>query len=260
MEQKLKAHKVMITGASGGLGERIAYHAAGEGAEIILAARRRDRLDALKQNIADKTGAKCRIIVLDVSRTDEVEAAFQEAGPVDILVNNAGFGIFESALDASLEDMKAMFEVNVFGLIACTKMALPHMIRQDKGHIINIASQAGKIATPKSSLYAATKHAVLGYSNSLRMELAETGVNVTTVNPGPIQTDFFKTADKKKKNIKSVGRWMLDPDRVAKKIVSAMMTNKREINLPGWMNSVSKLYQLFPSLVERTGRSAFYKK
>ena len=78
MEQKLKAHKVMITGASGGLGERIAYHAAGEGAEIILAARRRDRLDALKQNIADKTGAKCRIIVLDVSRTDEVEAAFQD--------------------------------------------------------------------------------------------------------------------------------------------------------------------------------------
>lgn len=180
--------------------------------------------------------------------------------PVRLLVNNAGFGIFESALDASLEDMKAMFEVNVFGLIACTKMALPHMIRQDKGHIINIASQAGKIATPKSSLYAATKHAVLGYSNSLRMELAETGVNVTTVNPGPIQTDFFKTADKKGDYVKSVGRWMLDPDRVAKKIVSAMMTNKREINLPGWMNSVSKLYQLFPSLVERTGRSAFYKK
>ncbi|SPU07366.1 short-chain dehydrogenase/reductase YqjQ [Bacillus licheniformis] len=94
----------------------------------------------------------------------------------------------------------------------------------------------------------------------MRMELAETGVNVTTVNPGPIQTDFFKTADKKGDYVKSVGRWMLDPDRVAKKIVSAMMTNKREINLPGWMNSVSKLYQLFPSLVERTGRSAFYKK
>ncbi|MCY7915152.1 SDR family NAD(P)-dependent oxidoreductase [Bacillus haynesii] len=260
MQQKLKEQKVMITGASGGLGERIAYHAAGEGAEIILAARRRDRLDALQQNIADETGAKCRIIVLDVSRTDEIEAAFQEAGPVDILVNNAGFGIFESALDASLEDMKAMFEVNVFGLIACTKMALPHMIKQDKGHIINIASQAGKLATPKSSLYAATKHAVLGYSNSLRMELAETGVNVTTVNPGPIQTDFFKTADKKGDYVKNVERWMLDPDQVAKKIVSAMMTNKREINLPGWMNGVSKLYQLFPALVERAGRSAFYKK
>lgn len=192
MQQKLKEQNVMITGASGGLGERIAYHAAKEGAEVILAARRKDRLMALKQNIADETGAKCRIIALDVSRTDDIKAAFQEAGPVDILVNNAGFGIFENALDASLEDMKAMFEVNVFGLIACTKMALPHMIRQDKGHIINIASQAGKLATPKSSLYAATKHAVLGYSNSLRMELAETRVNVTTVNPGPIQTDFLR--------------------------------------------------------------------
>ncbi|TWJ81585.1 hypothetical protein CHCC4186_4461 [Bacillus paralicheniformis] len=101
---------------------------------------------------------------------------------------------------------------------------------------------------------------MLGYSNSLRMELAETGVNVTTVNPGPIQTDFFKTADKRGDYVKSVERWMLDPDQVAKKVVSAMMTNKREINLPGWMNGVSKLYQLFPALVERAGRSAFYKK
>lgn len=152
----------------------------------------------LKQckKITSEFGAACRTLVLDVSRTEEIEAAFKTAGPVDILVNNAGFGIFETAIEASLEDMKSMFEVNVFGLIACTKMALPHMIAQNSGHIINIASQAGKISTPKSGLYAATKHAVLGFSNSLRMELADTGVNVTTVNPGPIKTDFSRQPTK----------------------------------------------------------------
>ncbi|MFO6496114.1 MULTISPECIES: SDR family NAD(P)-dependent oxidoreductase [Bacillus] len=260
MKKSLIDKRVMITGASGGLGERIAYYSAAAGAEVILAARRAERLDQLKEKISTELHAKCRTIVLDVSRTDEIAAAFEEAGPIDILVNNAGFGIFEPALESSLEDMKAMFEVNVFGLIACTKLALPRMIAQNSGHIINIASQAGKISTPKSSLYAATKHAVLGYSNSLRMELAGTGVHVTTVNPGPIKTDFFKTADKKGDYVESVGKWMLDADQVALKIVSIMMTNKREINLPRWMNAVSKLYQLFPALVERAGRSAFYKK
>lgn len=260
MGRSLKDKRILITGASGGLGERIAYYSAREGAEVILAARREERLDALKQRMSDELDAKCRTIVLDVSRTDEIEAVFQTIGPIDILVNNAGFGIFEPALEASLEDMKSMFEVNVFGLIACTKMALPHMIAQNSGHIINIASQAGKIATPKSSFYAATKHAVLGYSNSLRMELSETGVYVTTVNPGPIKTEFFKRADQKGEYVKSVGKWMLDPDQVAGKIVSIMMTNKREINLPGWMNGISKLYQLFPALIEKAGRNAFHKK
>ncbi|MCZ0067588.1 SDR family oxidoreductase [Bacillus sonorensis] len=260
MNKRLKGKTLLITGASGGLGERIAYFSAAEGAEVILAARSDSRLKTVQKKITSEFGAACRTLVLDVSRTEEIEAAFKTAGPVDILVNNAGFGIFETAIEASLEDMKSMFEVNVFGLIACTKMALPHMIAQNSGHIINIASQAGKISTPKSGLYAATKHAVLGFSNSLRMELADTGVNVTTVNPGPIKTDFFKTADQNGDYEESIGKWMLTPDKVAQKVVSAMMTNKREINLPSWMNGVSKLYQLFPSIVEKVGRGAFYKK
>ncbi|ATH92290.1 SDR family NAD(P)-dependent oxidoreductase [Bacillus glycinifermentans] len=260
MADRLKGKNILITGASGGLGERIAYYSAAEGAEVILTARSEARLQTVREKIISDLGAACRTFVLDVSRTEEIESVFKAAGPIDILVNNAGFGIFEPALEASLEDMKSMFEVNVFGLIACTKMALPHMTAQNSGHIINIASQAGKISTPKSSLYAATKHAVLGFSNSLRMELAETGVNVTTVNPGPIRTDFFNAADKTGDYVKSIGKWMLDPDQVAQKIVSIMLTNKREINLPVWMSGVSKLYQLCPAVVEKIGRGAFYKK
>jgi uncharacterized protein len=153
-----------------------------------------------------------------------------------------------------------MFEVNVVGLIACTSMVLPTMRERRFGHIINIASQAGKIATPKSSIYSATKHAVLGYSNSLRMELADHQVFVTTVNPGPIATNFFNIADEKGTYVKNVQKFMLQPEFVAGKVVDAMLTKTREINLPRWMNLGSIVYTLFPRAFERIGRKAFNKK
>ncbi|MEH7643564.1 SDR family NAD(P)-dependent oxidoreductase, partial [Bacillus pumilus] len=159
-----------------------------------------------------------------------------------------------------IEEMVSMFEVNVFGLIACTKKVIPEMKQRGYGHIINIASQAGKIATPKSAIYSASKHAVLGFSNSLRMELSDIGIHVTTVNPGPIATDFFTIADRSGEYVKNVEFMMLSADKVAGKVVSAMMTKKREINLPGWMNAGSKLYQLFPFLFEKVARKAMMKK
>ena len=112
-------------------------------------------------------------------------------GRIDILVNNAGFGIFKTFEDASMDEVKDMFQVNVFGLVACTKAVLPYMVNKNEGHIINIASLAGKLQ-PEISAYAATKHAVLGFTNSLRMELANTDIYVTAINPGPIDTNFLK--------------------------------------------------------------------
>jgi hypothetical protein len=168
--------------------------------------------------------------------------------------------VFRYAHDATIEEVKGMFSVNVVGLIACTSMVLPLMKKQSSGHIINIASMAGKIATPKSSAYSATRHAVLGYSNSLRMELADDNVYVTTVNPGPIATNFFDIADEQGTYVKNVQRYMLQPDFVAQKITDAMFTKKREINLPRWMNAGSILFALFPNLFERAGKKAFNKK
>lgn len=156
--------------------------------------------------------------------------------------------------------MKGMFNVNVIGLMVCTRMVLPKMREQRSGHIINIASQAGKIATPKSSVYAATKHAVLGYTNSLRMELADYNVYVTAVNPGPIATNFFQIADEKGTYVKNVKRIMLQPEYVAKKVVDKIFTPAREINLPRWMNAGSIIYTLFPRLFERLGKKAFNQK
>lgn len=125
---------------------------------------------------------------------------------------------------------------------------------------MNIASQAGKIATPKSSIYSATKHAVLGYTNSLRMELSDQRIFVTAVNPGPIETNFFTIADEKGTYVKNVKKFMLKPEYVAKKVVDAMLTPTREINLPRWMNTGSVVYALFPRLFERLGKRMFNKK
>jgi uncharacterized protein len=139
-------------------------------------------------------------------------------------------------------------------------MVLPAMKQRRSGHIINIASQAGKIATPKSSVYSATKHAVLGYTNSLRMEVADDNIYVTAVNPGPIATNFFEVADKQGTYVKNVKRFMLQPEYVAKQVVNRMMTRTREINLPRWMSPGSIFYSLFPRTFELFGKRVFNQK
>ncbi|PLT34790.1 SDR family oxidoreductase [Bacillus sp. V5-8f] len=261
---RLQGKCVVITGASGGIGRETALRAAKEGARVVLLARSIDKLNQLKDEISGSYQTEAFAFKLDVADTAKIKPLFEEitriAGEIDVLVNNAGFGVFKEAHEADPEEVKAMFDVNVLGLISCTQAVIPSMVRRNYGHIINIASQAGKIATPKSSVYSATKHAVLGYSNSLRLELIREHVFVTTVNPGPIATNFFDIADQSGTYVKNIQKFMLKPDYVAEKIVSAMLTKKREINLPGWMNLGSTLYTLFPRTVEAVGKNAFFKK
>jgi len=256
---------MVITGASSGIGAQMALKAAASGAgNIALVARRKDKLEELVKEIESVSSARAFAFSADVSKREEVEKIFGEIfaklSTVDILVNNAGFGVFDEIHEAGWEEIQGMVDVNVLGLISCTMMVLPHMKERKSGHIINVASQAGKIATPNSSVYSATKHAVLGFTNSLRMEVMNDGIFVTAVNPGPIATNFFDIADRSGSYVKNVQRWMLKPEEVAEKVVLSMGTNKREINLPGWMNTGSILYTLFPRLVERLGRNAFMKK
>lgn len=262
--ERLKGKTVVITGASGGLGEQIAFAAAKNGANVVLLARNLEKLETIKKTIETTSSIKCIIEKLDVSVVEDIPSVFKkiydEVGPIDVLINNAGYGIFDEAHEATLKDIQGMFNVNVIGLIACTKEVLTFMRNRQSGHIINIASQAGKLATPKSSAYAATKHAVIGFSNSLRMELAPYNVFVTTVNPGPIATGFFDIADKSGTYIKNIERYMLNPEKLANIIVQSIYTKRREINLPRWMNAGSILYSLFPRLVEKVGGKAFYKK
>ncbi|MCM3566705.1 SDR family oxidoreductase [Neobacillus mesonae] len=262
--QQLKERTIVITGASGGIGAEIAKLCAASGANLVLLARSIEKLKQLKAELESDHQVRVDVFHLDVSDTDEVKKVFQQifdmTEDIDILVNNAGFGIFREAHEASIDEIKGMFEVNVVGLMACTSMVLPKMRERRFGQIINIASQAGKIATPKSSVYSATKHAVLGYSNALRMELSDYNIQVTTVNPGPIATNFFTIADEQGTYVKNVQRFMLQPEFVARKIVDSMLTKKREINLPRWMNLGSVAFVLFPRTFEKIGKRMLGKK
>jgi uncharacterized protein len=261
---RLKDKIIVITGASGGIGAEMAIQCAESGARLVLIARSLDKLEKLKADLQHRFQTDVQVYQLDVSDTEAVKAVFSEImtrfGHVDVLVNNAGFGIFREAHEASLEEIKGMVDVNVVGLMACTSMVLPKMRERRSGHIINIASQAGKMATPKASVYSATKHAVLGYTNSLRMELADLNIYVTAVNPGPIATNFFTIADEKGTYLNNIKRWVLQPEFVAQKVVDSMLMKTREINLPGWMNTASVLYMLFPRVVEHLGKRAFMQK
>jgi uncharacterized protein len=262
--RSLEQKWVVITGASGGIGREIALQAASRGANVVLLARSLEKLKQIELLINESFSVNALSFQLDVANPSEVELVFnsiyKQVDHIDILVNNAGFGLFKEAHEVTLMEVKEMFDVNVLGLIACTSMVVSNMRKRKSGHIINIASQAGKIATPKSSGYSATKYAVLGFSNSLRLECMNDNVYVTTVNPGPIATDFFTIADETGTYVKSVEKYMLKPEYVAKKVVDSMMKKKREINLPGWMNAASIFYTLFPKTVERLGKKAFFKK
>lgn len=264
MGKDLQGKNIIITGASGGIGEKMARICAERGANLALVARRSEKLAAMKEELTQRYTVDVQIFSLDVADVAQVEQVFpliiNHFKVIDVLVNNAGFGIFTYAHDADINEVKSMFAVNVLGLIACTQQVLPTMMAAKGGHIINVASQAGKIATPKSSAYAATKHAVLGYSNSLRMEVAAHGIYITTVNPGPIETDFFDIADKEGNYVKNVQRYMLKPEFVASKVVDVMLTPTREVNLPRWMNLGSKVFAIAPRLFEWAGRGVFNKK
>lgn len=260
----MKNKNIVITGGSSGIGEEVAIRVAKLGARPILIARSEEKLKEISQFIVENLQVDCLYYPLDISDRGEVEKTFadllEKVGHVDILLNNAGFGIFDAFVDADLDDLERMFQVNVIGLMACTKAVLPSMLERNRGHIINVASQAGKLATPKSSGYSASKHAVLGFTNSLRMELAKTNIYVSSVNPGPIETNFFQIADKSGNYVNNVKKYMLKADYVAEKIVQLMEHPKRELNLPRWMNMGSTLYHLFPSIADKLVGDLLNKK
>ena len=223
---------------------------------LILLGRNQEKLEKL---YASHPQAEC--IGIDITDSsdvqDLVEELYQRYGQIDILVNNAGYGIFEAFDRISDQQVQEMFEVNTFALMQLSRLMGAHMKEAGKGHIVNIVSMAGLVATAKSSLYSATKFAAIGFSNALRLELMPFGVHVTTVNPGPIRTTFFDQADPDGSYVKAVDRYILEPDFVAKKIVKNFGKAKRELNLPWLLNLTHKLYTLFPRISDKLASKMF---
>lgn len=178
---------VLVTGASSGIGKATAEKLIRDGHVVYGAARRVDRMDDLVQQGG-------HALALDVTQQDAIHSTvdriLQEQGRIDALVNNAGYAVYGAVEDISLEDARRQFEVNIFGLAEITKAVLPTMREQQSGVIINISSMGGKMYTPMGAWYHATKHALEGWSDSLRLELKQFGINVVVVEPGLIITEF----------------------------------------------------------------------
>jgi len=245
-------HKVIwITGASSGIGALIARFAAEQGAIPILTARSESKLREVSATLPGKHG----MMILDVTDEQSVRTVAQrivdEYGRIDVVVNNAGYGLFESVEDMQLSDYEGIMNVNYFGVVRCTKAALPHMRAAGSGQILTVASMAGKFATAKSAGYAASKHAVLGFMNSMRQELRGSGITVSSVNPGPIDTPFFETADPDGTYVKSVDRFILPPEKVAREIVRVIEKRKEELDLPRYLGFVVRLYGLMPRMLDK---------
>jgi len=192
---RLEGKVVLITGASAGIGEATAAVLAASGAHLVLGARRKERLDQLREQLVHKHGVKVHTGALDVCSKDSVAHFFaslpDDLKDIDVLVNNAGLAIGKD--DAHVvpeEDVDIMVDTNVKGLVRVTREVVPGMLARNKGHIINISSVAGIEAYKGGSIYCATKHAVQAITKSQRKELVHTPLRVTSICPGLVETEF----------------------------------------------------------------------
>lgn len=182
----------IVTGASSGIGEHTARLLAGEGANVVLAARREKNLRSIASEIAEKHGVKAEVVPTDVSDEEECNALIAETvetyGDIDVLVNNAGVGLGADVANMDTEDYQTMMSVNADGCFFTTRAALPHLA--EDGHLIYVGSIAGEYPRPFNPVYAATKWWVRGFAQSVSAQCGSDGVAVTVVNPSEVRSEF----------------------------------------------------------------------
>ena len=212
----------LVTGASAGIGAELARLFAARGAEVILVARRAERLAAL----AAELGPRARVIVADLADPAAPARLFAETGGIDVLVNNAGFGAAGRVAEIACERQLDMIQVNVAALTALTRLYLPAMLARRGGRVLNVASTAAFQPGPGLAVYCATKAYVLSFSEALHAELAGTGVTVTCLCPGATATEFAEVADF---NSPGLFRGAMSAAEVARQGYAATLQGKRLI-------------------------------
>lgn len=245
---QLRGSVVVVTGASSGIGWETALAFAKKGATVVGAARRKDRLEQLAGAI-EQAGGRALAVDCDVSERDDVERLHRTVdeafGRCDVLVNNAGVPGGGPFTQLSVDQIERVVRINYLGVLYCTKAFLPGMLEARRGHVVNVASLAGRYAVPGSSVYSSTKHAVVAFSEALYYELGSQGVRVTTVNPSFVRTESFSTADFEKLP-KAI---VLDAEDVAQAIVNVVRKDKApEVSVPRWMASMQSVRVLAPPL------------
>ena len=260
----------ILTGASRGIGAELADGLARNGVNLALAARSKDDLEQVAERVR-RYGVEVITVPTDVSSRSEREALVtrtrDELGPIDLLVNNAGLEIAGYSQQLDPDDIDKVVEVNLTSLIQLSRSVLPEMMARKRGHICNIASVAGKVARPYAVVYAATKHGVVGFSWSLRAEMAEHGIEVTTVCPGYV-SDVGMYADRRSKlgfgkapnALKEVS-----PKEVVEAVLDAIRSNRAETIVgPFVMRVADVAHAISPDfamgVARRSGSYRFVKK
>ncbi len=250
---------VIVTGASSGIGEATAREFGREGAKVALAARRVDKLQSLAEEINKMgTGAQALVVQADLSKLEDIQKlvslVLEKFGRIDVLINNAGFGRLDwlENLDP-VKDIQAQIDVNVMGVIQTTRQVLPVMIGQRSGSIINMCSMAGLVGTPTYTIYAASKHAVHGFSEALRREVKPWGIDVSLIYPGGVVTEFSQHAGIKRKTNATTPKFMLlTAEQVGKAVVKLVRRPRRMWVIP-WLWSVTVFMNRFlPGVVDTT--------
>ncbi|RWZ60339.1 SDR family oxidoreductase [Halobacillus fulvus] len=190
----LAKQTAIITGASSGIGKAIAHHLAEEGANVVLAARRSEKLKELADEIKSAHNTEVSVVETDVTKKEDVENLVKEAvdqfGHVDIFVNNAGVMLLSFLKNDHVDEWEQMVDVNIKGVLYGIHASLPHMLEREQGHIVNVSSVAGHEVFPSSTVYSATKYAVKALSMGMEKELSRSGVRVTNVSPGAVDTEL----------------------------------------------------------------------
>jgi short-subunit dehydrogenase len=244
-----------VTGASSGIGRVLALRLAAEGARVALVARRESELQRIADQIAS-AGGEALVLPCDVADAEQARAAALRAeqhwGGVDLLVNNAGYGAHRRFLDWEVADIEQMLRVNFLGAVYFTKALLPAMVQRRRGHLVFVASVAGRIATPEESAYAASKFAMLGLAESISIEVEKAGVHVLTVLPGAIRTPFFDDMFERLPPV--ARRSMVDPEGLVDAILGALARGRRELTYPRWLAVSYLVRALAPGFMRKQVR------
>ena len=253
MAVSLKNKVVLITGASSGFGKDVAYLFAAEGAKVVLAARRLDRLQKLAEAI-QRSGGEAFAVPVDVTQRAEIDLMVRTVieiyEQIDILFNNAGFGRLDWLENLEPDrDIDTQIQVNLNGLIHVTRTVLPFMIRRRTGHIINMSSIAGWIATPSYTVYAATKYGVRGFTTALRREVASYGIKVSGIYPGPAYTEFSWGA-RKNRRPKWLNMFFIPSENVSHRVVQLARYPRRSVIIPWWFAWIAWGENHFPRIAD----------
>lgn len=241
MSNFFRNKRVWITGASSGIGEALAMALAARGASLILSARDEAALLRVAAKCRETGSGVVLVQTMDLAAHDRipeiVQTVLEKVGKVDILINNGGVSQRSLALDTVLDVDKKLMNINYFGTVALTKAVLPGMLTHHLGHIVTITSLTGKFGSPYRSSYAASKHALHGFFDSLRAELAQTAIKITLICPGFTRTDISinsltGSGDKLGSMDDATGKGML-PERLAEKILRTIESGKEEAYFGG---------------------------